>query len=147
MHSDNGIFVSDKFRLDCDKKHQEKYLSGVGAHNKNARSEREIKTIMYVAGTFMVHSSLHWKDRGANDISICFVATKHAVWLHNCLPNYHSGITPLELLTRNKANHRDLRRSRVWRFPVFGLVPKLKNYQTIPKLNRRYFLGQLLGFS
>ena len=38
MHSDTGIFASDKFRLDCDKKNQEPYLSVVGAQHQNARS-------------------------------------------------------------------------------------------------------------
>ena len=64
MHSDNGIFVSDQFRLDCDNKHQEQYFSGVGAQHHNARSERLIQTIMYMAITFMVHSSYHCAYHG-----------------------------------------------------------------------------------
>ena len=36
---------------------------------------------------------------------------------------YHYGITPLELLTRNKADHLDLSRSHVWGCPVFVLDP------------------------
>ena len=37
MHSDNVIFACDKIHLDCDNKHQDKYLSRVGAHYQNAR--------------------------------------------------------------------------------------------------------------
>ena len=92
MYGDNSIFASDQLRLDRDKKHQYQYFSGIGAHNQNARSERAIQTIMYMARNFMVYSSLHWKDNGANEIPICSFAIKHAVWLHICLPNYHSGI-------------------------------------------------------
>ena len=38
MHSDNGIFASGPFRLDCDNKNQDKYLSVVGLQNQNARA-------------------------------------------------------------------------------------------------------------
>ena len=97
--------------------------------------------------TFMVHYSLHWTDHGADDIYLWSFAIKHVVWLHHCLPNYNSGITPLEFLTTNKDDHRDLSISHVWGYPIFVLDPKLQNYQKIPKYNWRYCLGQLLGFS
>ena len=38
MHSDSIIFASGPFRLDCDNKNQEQYLSEVGTHHQNARS-------------------------------------------------------------------------------------------------------------
>ena len=38
MHSDNGIFASSQFRLDCDNKNQEQYFSAVGSQNQNARA-------------------------------------------------------------------------------------------------------------
>ena len=95
IHSDNVIFLSDPFRLDCDNKHQEQFFSGFVAQHQNTKSERAIKTIIYMARNFMVHSSLHWKYHGANEISPWSFSIKHAVWLHNFLPNYHSGITPL----------------------------------------------------
>ena len=37
MHSDNVIFASDKIRLECYNKHQEKYVYGFVAHNHNTR--------------------------------------------------------------------------------------------------------------
>eukprot|EP00804_Cyclotella_cryptica_P001119 CCRYP_008393-RA/>CCRYP_008393-RA protein AED:0.39 eAED:0.39 QI:0/0/0/1/0/0/2/0/218 len=58
-----------------------------------------------------------------------------------------SGLTPLELLTKTKADHRDLLRSHVWGCPVFVLDPKLQDGKKIPKWNRRSRLGQFLGFS
>ena len=48
--------------------------------------------------------------------------------------------------TKNKSNHRDLRRSHVWGCPVYVLEAKLQNYQKLPKWNRRSRLGQFLGF-
>ena len=53
----------------------------------------------------------------------------------------------MELLTKNKSNHRDLRRSRVWVCPVYVLKAKLQNDQKLPKWNRQSRLGQFLGFS
>jgi len=147
IHSDNGIFASDEFRLDCGNKKQDQTFSGVGAQHQNARAERAIQTIMYMARTFMVHTSLHWTDHGADDIALWSFAVKHAAWLHNRLPNRVSGLTPLELLTNTKSDHRDLRRCHVWGCPAYVLDPKLQNDQKIPKWNRRSRLGQFLGFS
>ena len=102
---------------------------------------------MYMARTFMVQSSLRWIDHGEDDISLWYFSVKHAVCLHNQLPNYRSGITSLEFLIRNKSDHLYLRRSHVWGCPILVLDPKMQNYQNIPKWNRRSILGQFLGFS
>jgi len=40
---------------------------GLALNTKNARAERAIQTIMYMAQTFMVHASLHWTDRGSDE--------------------------------------------------------------------------------
>ena len=146
MHRDNGIFASSQFRLDYDNKHKEKYFSGVGAQYQNSRLERSIQTIMFMARTFMVCSSLHWTYHGSDDISLWNFAVKHAVWLHNILPNDLSGITPIYFLASNKYEHRNLSISHVWGCTVFVLDPKLKNEQKIPKWNRRSQLGQFLVF-
>ena len=87
MHSENGIFASDQFCLEYENKHQDRSLSGVGSHHKNARAERAIQTITYMARTFMVHSSLHLTDNGADDISLWYFDVNNALWLHNCLQN------------------------------------------------------------
>ena len=147
MNSENSIFESDKFHLDCDNKHQRKYFSWVWAQHQGSGPEREIQTIIYTERTFMIHYYLHWKDHGAYDISRWYFSVNHSVCLHNWVPNYRYGITPLELLTTNKANHSNLRRSNVWACPVFVLDPKLQNYQKIPNWNRRSCLGQLIWFS
>jgi len=44
---------------------------GLALNTKNARAESAIQTIMYMAQTFMVHASLHWTDRGSDDLSLC----------------------------------------------------------------------------
>ncbi len=95
----------------------------------------------------MVHSSLHWSEHGVDDISLWPFAFKHAVWLHNRVPNRESGLTPMELVTKQKADHLDILRTHVWGCPAFVLDPKLQNGQKLPKWNRRYRLGQFLGYS
>ena len=95
----------------------------------------------------MVHSSLHWTDRGSDDILLWPFAVKHAVWLYNCVPNRLSGPTLLELLTKSKADHCDLLRFHVWGCPAIVLDPKLQNDQKLPKWNRPARAGQFLGYS
>jgi hypothetical protein len=101
---------------------------------------------MYMAWTFMVHSSLHWTDRGSDDISLWPFAVKHAVWLYNRVPNRQSGLTLLELLTKSKADPRDLLRSHVWGCPAIVLEPNMKNDQKLLKWNWCAHVGQFLGY-
>ncbi len=63
------------------------------------------------------------------------------------VPNRLSGFTPLELLTKSKADHRDLLRTHVWGCPAIVLEPTLQNDQKLPKWNRRAWVGQFLGYS
>jgi hypothetical protein len=72
---------------------------------------------------------------------------KHAVWLYNCVPNRLSGLTPLELLTKSKADHRDLLHLHVWGCLAIVFDPKLQNDQKLPKWNRRAHVGQFTGYS
>ena len=95
----------------------------------------------------MLHVALHWSESHVDDLSLWPFAVKHAVWLYNRLPNRITGLTPLEMLSNVKTDHRDLLRSHVWGCPTFVLDPKLQNDQKIPKWNKRSRLGQFLGYS
>ena len=79
----------------------------------------------------MVQYYLYWTEHGADDISIWYFTIKHAIWLHNSLPQYCYGITSLECLTSNKAEHQYLRRLHVRGCPVLVLDPKLKTIKII----------------
>ncbi len=48
-HGNNGIFSAEEYRPDCDEKGQSQSFSGDGAQHQNARAERAIQTIMYMA--------------------------------------------------------------------------------------------------
>jgi hypothetical protein len=133
FHGNNGIFSSEEYCLECSKKRQLQSFSGVGAQHQNSKAQRAIQTIMYMAHTFLVHSSLHWTDMGADDISSWPFAVKHAFCLYIRVPNFKSGLTPMELLTKQKADHRNILRSPVWGCPLYVLEPKLQNGQKLPK--------------
>jgi hypothetical protein len=56
-------------------------------------------------------------------------------------------MTPLELITKSKVDHRDLLHSHMWGCPAIVLEPQLQNDQKLPKWNRRACIGQYLGYS
>jgi hypothetical protein len=56
-------------------------------------------------------------------------------------------LTPLEVFTNTKSDHRDLQHAHVWGCPVFVLDPRLQDGKKIPKWNRRARLAQFVGFS
>ena len=58
-----------------------------------------------------------------------------------------SGLTPLEMITSCKADHKDLARIHGWGSPCYVLDPALQNNKKIPKWNRGARMGQCLGFS
>jgi len=109
-HGDNGIFSAEEYRCDCDEKGKSQSFSGVGAQHQNARAERAIQTIMYMARTLMVHASLHWTERGSDDLSLWSFAVKNSVWIYNRVPNACSGLTPLELVTKERSDYREILR-------------------------------------
>ncbi len=91
-HGDNGIFSAEEYHRDCDEKGQSQSFSGVGAQHQNARAEQAIQTIMYMARTLMVHASLHWTERGSDNLSLWSFAVKHSVWIYNRVPNAWSSV-------------------------------------------------------
>jgi hypothetical protein len=137
----------EEFWRDCKKKEQSQSFSGVGAQHQNAHAERAIQTIMYMAQTFMVHASLHWTERGLDNLSLWSFTVKHLVWVYNRVPNVRLGLTPTELITREPSDYKDLLHCHVWGCPVFVLEAKLQNDQKLPKWNQQTQMGQFIGFS
>jgi hypothetical protein len=100
-----------------------------------------------MAWTFMVNASLHWMDLVFDDLSLCSFLVKHSVWIYNRVPNARSGLTPLELVTKEQSDYKDILRCHVWGCPVYVLEAKLQNDQKLPKWTRRACLRQFVGFS
>ena len=68
--SDNGVFTEEEFREACAEEDQTQSFSGVGAQHQNARAERSIQTIIYMARTFMLHVALHWSKYGVDNLTV-----------------------------------------------------------------------------
>ncbi len=103
---------------------------------------------MIVHHCLLIHwNLLAFSTYGANNLALWGYAVKHVVWLHSCIPNHLSGLTPLELLTKTKTNHCDLLWTHVWGCTVYVLDLKLQDGQKISKWNCTSHLGQFLGFS
>jgi hypothetical protein len=110
-------------------------------------AECAIQTIMYMAWTFMVHPFLHWTERVRDGLSLWSFAVKHWVWIYNLVLNVWSGLTPLELITRESSGYKDLLFCHVRGYPVFLLEAKLQNDQKLPRWNRRAQMGQFVSYS
>ena len=133
IHSDNGVFTADEFQEDCSEKNQNQTFSSMGAQHQNAKAERAIQTIMWMARTFMLHVSFHWTECDVDGIALWGFAVKHASWIYNCIPNQYTGISPMEMLTNVKADHCDLLCTHVWDCPTYVLDPTLQPSKKIPK--------------
>ena len=95
----------------------------------------------------MIHLSLYWTYHGVDDIYFWYFEVKHYFWVYNRVPNQRSGITLIEILTKAKSNHRDLRRAHVRGCTVFLPEAKLQDYQKLPNWNQWSWLGKFNGFS
>ena len=102
-HSDNGIFIAERFCNNCAKKEQTQSFSGVGVKYQKAHAKQTIQTISYWARMLMVHVSLHWPTDNAENIRLWAFAVTHAAWLYNHLPSRTLGWrSPMEVFTALK---------------------------------------------
>ncbi len=95
----------------------------------------------------LFYASLHWTERGSDGLSLWSFAVKHLVWIYNHVLNVWSGLTPLELITRERSDYKDLLFCDKWGCTVFVLEAKLQNEQKLTKWNRRAQMGQFVSFS
>ena len=109
---DNGVYRSKEFRDDLKARGQTMEFCGVGAHHQNGVAERAIRTVSESARTMMIHAAIHWP--GNVDLSLWPMAVEYAVHVYNMLPNMHTGIAPLEIVTGSRLDGSELRSSRVW---------------------------------
>ena len=143
--SDNHPFTSKIWVDDCNAQHQQRSLSGVGAHHQNYM-ERHIQIIFNWSRASMLHFVLHWPQLADEDLWP--FAVDYSVYLWNNLPARHISISPKEILTDSLfANHNHLQRSHVFGCPVFVLDPRLQDGKSIPKWSMRSRRGIYLGVS
>ena len=125
-HGDNGVFKTQAFMDDCNKKQQHITFSGTGAHHQNGVAERAIQTVVSWARTLLLHAAIHWPDMA--DLKLWPFALQHAVYLWNILPDQRTKLSPLELISGSRVpNYTHLQRLHVWGCPTFVLDPRLQD--------------------
>ena len=69
--------------------------------------------VVSMARDFMIHAAINWGEDGSDDLSLWPFALDHAAWLYNRVPQQNSGLTPLEMVSGCKSDHKDLMRTHV----------------------------------
>jgi len=61
-HDDNGVFKTQAFMDDCNRKQQQITFSSTGAHHQNGVAEHSIQTVVSWARTLLLHAAIHWPE-------------------------------------------------------------------------------------
>jgi hypothetical protein len=142
--SDNGsAFTSHEFASKMKELGQVSKFAGAGAHHHNGVAERNIRTIISIARTMMIHSAMHWPE--VSDVELWPMAVKHAVHVFNRVPAIETGICPLDKFTRQRFQQSKLHDLHVWGCPVYVLDKRTADGIKIPKWaprsNRYIYMG------
>ena len=142
--SDNGAaFTSNEFSAKMKEFEQVSKFAGAGAHHHNGVAERNIRTIISIARTMMIHSAMHWPE--VSDVELWPMAVKHAVHVFNRMPSVETGICPLDKFTRQRFQQNKLHDLHVWGCPVYVLDKRTADGIKIPKWaprsNRYIYMG------
>ena len=130
--SDNGgAFTSHAFAAKMKEYEQVSKFAGAGAHHHNGVAERNIRTIISIARTMMIHSAMHWPE--VSDVELWPMAVKHAVHVFNRMPSVETGICPLDKFTRQRFQQNKLHDLHVWGCPVYVLDKRTADGKKIPK--------------
>jgi len=109
-------------------------------------AERSIQTVVSWARTLLLHAAINWLEMA--DLKLWPFAPQHAVYLWNILPDQHTKLSPLELISGSRVpNYTHLQQLHVWGCPTFVLDPRLQDGKKLPKWSPRSCLGCFLGYS
>jgi hypothetical protein len=134
--SDNATaFTSHAFELHLENFSQHIRFAGAGAHHQNGHAERAIRTVMSIARTMMLHAAIHWPD--VADPCMWPMAVQHATFLYNHMPSLDSGLSPHDLFSKTRWEHRRFLDLHVWGCPVYVLDKTLSDGKKIPKWKPR----------
>ena len=129
-YSGNGSgFTSKSFREHLKSSGQVALHSGAGSHHQNSTAERNIRTIMAMSRTMLLHAAVHWPE--VSDPTLWALAVHHAVWIYNRIPNISTGLSPMDLWTRNIYPLCHLHSLHVWGSPVYVLHENLSDGKSI----------------
>ena len=144
--TDSGSnYTAKEFRQHLESFHQVHRLAGVGAHHHNGIAERNIRTIMTMARTMMLHSAVHWPD--VTDTSLWPMAVNHAVFLHNHLPSESTGFSPHDVFSKTRWPVKYLHDLHVWGCPIYVLEKRIADGKSLPKWRARSTRHKYVGVS
>ena len=130
--SDNGAaFTSHEFSSRMKEFNQVSKFAGPGAHHHNGVAERNIRTIISIARTMMIHSAMHWPE--VSDVELWPMAVKHAVHVFNRVPSPDTGVCSLDKFTRQRFPQNKFHDLHVWGCPVYVLDKRTADGMKIPK--------------
>ena len=99
--TDNGVFNTSEFMEDMFKKQQKIRFSGCGASYQNVAAERDIKTVVAMERTMLIHASLIFpEDTLSTDIWT--MAMDCDVWVYNWIPDMHSELSAIGIWSRSR---------------------------------------------
>ena len=110
-------------------------FAGVGAHHQNGVAERAIQSIMSTSHTMMLHAAIHWPDMA--DAELWPMAVRHALYLHNHVPNPSTGLSPNDIFTRTRWNQQRFHDLHVWGCPVYVLEKTITDGKKLPRWQPR----------
>ncbi len=119
-------------------------FAGAGAHH-HCPAEREIRTIMSIARTMMLHASIHWPE--LSEPELWPMAVKYAEFTWNHLPDVRTGLSPAEVFTKTKWSNHNFQNFHVWGCPVYVLDKDISDGKKIPKWRPRSQRMMFVGFS
>eukprot|EP00957_Ditylum_brightwellii_P131667 10041448-Ditylum_brightwellii.AAC.1 len=93
LHTDNGTFSSTELMSYLATKQQPIRFSEVGAVHQNAIAKRAIQTIICMARTLLVHTSLR-SSSGTITSNHWPMAMDYTAWVYNHMPAKENGLSP-----------------------------------------------------
>lgn len=120
-------------------------FAGVGAHHHNGVAERGIQTIMSMSRTILLHAAIRWPD--VSDPQLWPMAVDHAVYVYNRIPDPHTGLSPIDILSGVKWQVERLHDIHVFGSPTYVLDPTLQDGKKLPRWSPRTRRGAFLGVS
>ena len=87
-------------------------FAGVGADHHKGITKRNIRIIMAMACTIMLHAAIHWP--AIANTTLGPLAVNHAVFLVNHVPDPRTGLCPADLFTKTRWEQQKLNNLHVW---------------------------------
>eukprot|EP00978_Attheya_sp_CCMP212_P007814 scaffold18161_cov56-Attheya_sp.AAC.11 len=130
--TDNGsAFTSSGFADKLSSFSQIVRFAGTCTHHHNALAERTIGTIMAISRTMLMHGAIYWPD--VIESSLWPMAVSHAIFIWNRMPDPTNGLSPIDVFTHSRYEHRRFHDLHIWGCPMHVLDKLLSDGTSIPR--------------